>query len=558
VNAALEATERRAPALRCSRVWLRNRLLPAAAPFLFLVLLAGCLRREPPPDLVIINGNEPESLDPAIVTGVSEMRITRSLFEGLIRLDPKTAEPIPGLAERWEISPDGATYTFWLRTNAAWSTGEPITTQDVLYSWRRTLDPAIAADYAGQLFYIRNAEAFYNRKLKDPSQLGIQALGAHELKVELEHPLAFFLDLCALPAMAIVPRQAIEKHGDRWLAERPLPSSGPYELMAWRLNDKVRLGKNLFYWDASNTQSKLIDLLPIGSPNAALNLYETKEADVVWDKELVPVELLDVLTNRPDFHTFAYLGTYFYRLNTTRKPFDDPRVRKAFALATDKRRIVRKLTLGGEKAASHYVPEGVAHYHSPEGLRFDPEGARKLLAEAGFPGGKEFPRLEYAFYSAAGGGGRMQGKIAIELQQMWRDELGIEIGLRQIERKIFFNVQSRLDYDLSASSWIGDYNDANTFLDMFVSESGNNRTGWKNARYDQLVSQANRETNLVNRASFFQRAETILIAEETPIVPLYFYAGFSYFDPQKITGIYKNILDEHPLQYIRKSVVSRR
>ena len=239
MNAALEATERRAPALRCSRVWLRNRLLPAAAPFLFLVLLAGCLRREPPADLVIINGNEPESLDPAIVTGVSEMRITRSLFEGLIRLDPKTAEPIPGLAERWEISPDGATYTFWLRTNAAWSTGEPITTQDVLYSWRRTLDPAIAADYAGQLFYIRNAEAFYNRKLKDPSQLGIQALGAHELKVELEHPLAFFLDLCALPAMAIVPRQAIEKHGDRWLAERPLPSSGPYELMAWRLNDKV-------------------------------------------------------------------------------------------------------------------------------------------------------------------------------------------------------------------------------------------------------------------------------------------------------------------------------
>ena len=283
-----------------------------------------------------------------------------------------------------------------------------------------------------------------------------------------------------------------------------------------------------------------------------MNLYETKEADVVWDKDLVPVELLDVLTNRPDFHTFAYLGTYFYRFNVTRRPLNDSRVRTAFALATDKGRVVRKLTMGGETAAFHYVPDGVAHYHSPGGLLFDPIKARKILAEAGFPDGKGFPRLEYAFYSAAGGGGRMQAKIAIELQQMWRDELGIEISLRQIERKIFLSAQSRLDYDISASSWIGDYNDANTFLDMFLSESGNNRTGWKNVRYDQLVNQANRQTDLVRRANLFQQAETILIADEIPIVPLYFYAGFSYFDPQKITGIYQNILDEHPLQYIKR------
>src|SRR5207244_10204456 len=154
---------------------------------------------------VIINGNEPESLDPAIVTGVSEMRITRALFEGLVRLDPKNAEPVPGLAERWEISSDGATYTFYLRTNSAWSTGEPITSEDVLYSWRRTLNPATAADYAGQLFYIRNGEAFYNGKIKDPAQLGLHALDPHKLRVQLEHPLAFFLDLCALPALAIVP-----------------------------------------------------------------------------------------------------------------------------------------------------------------------------------------------------------------------------------------------------------------------------------------------------------------------------------------------------------------
>src|SRR5882672_3127314 len=399
-------------------------------PLLLSPLLTGCLKPEPAPDLVIINGNEPESLDPAIVTGLSEMRITKALFEGLVRLDPKKAQPIPGLAERWEVSPDGRVYTFYLRTNAAWSTGEPITTEDVLYSWLRALSPATAGDYAGQLFYIKNAEDYYNGKIKDAAQVGIHALDRRVFRVELEHPLAFFLDLCAFSTLTVVPRQSIEKHGDRWLTARPLPCSGPYQLASWRLNDKVRLRKSTRYWDAANTQSEIIDVLPIGSPNAALNLYETGVADIVWDKDLVPMELLDVLTKRPDFHTFDYLGTYFYRFNVTRKPLDDARVRKAFALATDKERIIRKLTKGGEKPAFHFVPNGVAHYESPAGLAFNPEQGRKLLAEAGFPGGKGFPRFQYAFFSGAGGGGKMPALVAVELQQMWRAELGVEIELR--------------------------------------------------------------------------------------------------------------------------------
>src|SRR5690606_33800488 len=170
--------------------------------------------------------------------------------------------------------------------------------------------------------------------------------------------------------------------------------------------------------------------------------------------------------------------------NVTRPPFDDARVRRAFALATDKRRIVEKLTNGAEKPANNFVPLGVANYTSPTGLGFDPEQARRLLAEAGYPDGKGFPRMQYTFFSASGRGSRMHGKVAVELQQMWRDELGVEIELRQIERKIFYAMQSRLEFDLSTSSWIGDYNDANTFLDLFVSTSGNNRTGWKNERYD--------------------------------------------------------------------------
>jgi oligopeptide transport system substrate-binding protein len=259
---------------------------------------------------------------------------------------------------------------------------------------------------------------------------------------------------------------------------------------------------------------------------------------------------------RPDFHQYDYLGTFFYRFNVTQKPFADARVRRAFAFATDKQHLVDKILRGGEKVATHFVPDGVAGNTSPAGLSYNPGEARRMLAEAGFPGGKGFPTVSYSFYSAASGSAKLQGRIAVELQQMWQEQLGIEVELRQVERTIFFSAQSRLEYVLSASSWIGDYDDPNTFLELFVSNSGNNRTGWKNPRYDQLIHEANRQTDLQRRAALFREAESLLIAEEVPIGPIFFYAGFNYFDPNKIEGITQNLLDEHPLQDIRR--VTRR
>lgn len=526
-----------------------------ATPFLIsalCLLSSGCHRLESQANITICNANEPESLDPHIVTGISEMRITKALFDGLTKLEPRHATPIPALAERWDTSPDGRTYTFHLRTNAVWSTGEPITSDDVVWSWFRALSPATAGDYAGQLFYIKGAEDWNSGRITNATEVGVRALDAKTVQVELNSPLAFFLELCSFPTLAVVPRHVIEQNGDRWLHAKPLPTSGAFTLGAWRVNDKVRLLRNPLYWDADNTASEIIDVLPTGSPNTALNLYERGVADIVWDKDLVPTELMDVLTKRPDFHSFTYLGTYFYRFNVTKPPFNDPRVRRAFALATDKNRIIAKLTKGAERPAWHFVPEGVANYTAPSAPGFNPETARKYLAEAGYPAGKGFPRVTYTFFSAAGGGGKLHGKVGIELQQMWKDVLGVDVELRQIERKVFYSQQSKLDYDISTSSWIGDYNDANTFLDLFTSTSGNNRTGWKNSRYDALIKEANLQTDLQKRAENFRRAETILITDETPIVPLYFYAGFNYFDPQKIGGIWQNILDEHPMQYIYK------
>lgn len=543
---------RSAPARNARRSGFRLKPVAESAfpALLCLLVLCGCIPHEKRADLVIVNQAEPESLDPAIITGIAEMRIVSALFEGLTRLDPKTVEPQPSLADHWDISPDGLVYTFHIRSNAVWSTGEPITADDFVYSWIRALDPQTASRYAGQLYYIKNGEDFNSGRIKDPKLVGVHALDAHTLRVELNHPTAFFLDLCAFTTLAIVPRQTIEKYGDRWLMARPLPSSGAYELVDWRLNDKVRVKRNRRYWDAASTKLEVVDFLPVGLPNTALSLYETGAADVIWDKDLLPTEQFDFIKHRPDSHTFSYLGTYFFRFNVTRKPFDDVRVRRALALAIDRDRLTRRVTKAGELPTDHLTPDGTANYHPPHGLGYDPELARKLLAEAGYPGGKNFPRFQYMFNGAAGGAAKIHEMIAVELQQMWHDNLGVEMDLQQVEVKVLYADQAQLDYDVSRSSWIGDYNDANTFLGMFTSTDGNNETGWTNAAYDELIRQANLQTDKHRREELFHNAETILVHDEVPIVPLYFYAGFNLFDPGKVGGIYPNILDQHPLNAI--------
>ncbi|MDA1276923.1 MAG: peptide ABC transporter substrate-binding protein [Verrucomicrobia bacterium] len=537
--------------LPASRFASKLRKFPFFTGFLAaLAICSGCSRFAEPADLVIINGPEPESLDPAMITGQADGRIVLSLFEGLTRFNAVTATPEPGLAKSWDISEDGRGYTFHLRTNAVWSTGEPITADDVVYSWRRVLDPGTASEYSGLLFYIKNAKAFGTGKTDDPASVGIAAAGPHAVRVELNQPTIFFLDICALPNFCIVPRHAIEKRGDRWLMQPPVPTSGAYTLDAWRLNDRIRLRKNPNYWDAENTHSEVVDLLPCGNGSTALNLYESGTADIVWDKELVPSELIDLLIKRPDFHSFDYLGTYFIRFNVTRVPFDDVRVRKALSMAIDKEQIVAKITKAGEKAAHHFVPPILPNYTSPPGLEHDPETARRLMTEAGFPGGRGFPPFDYLFNNT----GKSHEQIAVELQAMWKRELGILVNLRKLEWKVYLRAQSMLEYDTCRSSWIGDYNDANTFLDMFLSNSGNNRTGWKNPQFDELLEKANGEADLNRRETLLQAAESLLIHDDVPIVPLYIYSGLEYYDRSKIRGVYPNSRSEHPLRAIHRIV----
>jgi oligopeptide transport system substrate-binding protein len=533
-----------APLRHAPKRWLRLRR--AAFHAAALLALAGCgggaAHRA---DLVFLNGAEPETIDPAIITGQPESRIANALFEGLTSLDA-AAEVKPGVAERWEISPDGRVYTFHLRRDARWSNGDAVTARDFVASWRRTLAPETASEYAYQLYYVKNGSAFNDGKLKDFSQVGVRALDDFTLEVALENPTPFFIDLCAFATLLPVHMPTVERFGDDWIKPGKIVSNGPYALADWRINDRIRLEKNPQYWNRDRVAMRTIDVLPAAKANTALNFYASGLADLMMDKGLVPPALLSDLRKRADFHSAPFLGTYFLRFNCTRPPFNDPRVRKAFTLAIDKQSLVEKITRAGELPALSLVPPGTAGYQPPPGLTRDIELARKLLAEAGFPGGRNFPLVTYLYSE-----GELNEAIAVELQSMWRNALGLDKSQVQLQRqewKVYLSSMSRLDYDICRASWVGDYRDPNTFMDMFVTDGGNNRTGWSNKSYDRAIADAAREVDREKRFDIFRRAEKLLVVDEAPICPLFFYVGIQFYDGTKLGGIQANLLDEHPLK----------
>ena len=508
--------------------------------------MGGCKRVLDRADLVFLNGAEPESVDPALITGQPEGRIAYALFEGLVAFD-QTGTPQPGVAERWELSSDGLVYTFHLRKNALWSNGATVTAEDFVRSWRRALLPEMAAEYAYQLYYVRNAKTFNEGKITDFNEVGVRALDPFTLQVTLDNPTPFFLDLCAFVTLLPVPMPTIEqceRDGKSWTKPENIVTNGAFLLKEWRIFDRIRMVKNPAYWNAAKIGMKSIDVLPAAKPMTAFNFYETGLADILADKGLAPASLMGELKDRPDYHAAPFLGNYFIRYNVTKKPFTDPRVRLAFSLVIDKPYLTEQITRAGEVPAESLVPPGTAGYQPPAGLGRDPERARKLLAEAGFPGGAGFPIVYYLFK----GDSDLDHNIGIELQAMLKRELGVNIQLTQQEWKVYLNSLSNLDYDLCRSSWVGDYKDPNTFLDMFVTDGGNNRTGWSNARYDELIASAGRELDPAKRLTIFQEAERILIVDEAPICPLYYYVGIQFYDGARLGGVEANLLDEHPLK----------
>jgi oligopeptide transport system substrate-binding protein len=489
------------------------------------------------------NGAEPETLDPQIMTGVPEHRLANGLFEGLVSQHPETLQPVPGVAERWDVSADGLVYTFHLRANAMWSDGKPVTARDFHASWERALLPATASQYAYMLYPIKNAERFNKPGEAAPiafDQVGIEVKDERTLVVTLERPCAYFLDLVAFETLMPVPMEVVKAHGDQWVRPEHIIGNGPFKLSEWLPNQRIVFVKNEHYWDKDFVKLERVVALPYEDMETAFKLYEQNECDWLND---VPIGKIDEIKRRADFYAAPYLGSYFYRLNVTKPPFNDARVRRALSMAIDRETITRDILKVGQVPATWFTP-AMPGYQPPAGLPRDAEKAKALLAEAGYPNGEGFPPTELLYNTL-----ESHKLVAENVAQQWKETLGITVSLRNSEWKVYLNDVQHLQYNIARAAWIGDYLDPNTFLDMFVTNGGNNNTGWSHAKYDQLIADASKELDAAKRTAILQEAERILIEQELPIIPVYIYVNKGLLKPT-VNGWYENVRDHHPFQYL--------
>jgi oligopeptide transport system substrate-binding protein len=487
----------------------------------------------------INNMVEPESLDPGVVTGVPEHRILSNLFEGLTTTDPKDLSPRPGMATSWTISKDGLVYAFTLR-DAKWTDGNPVTASDFVFAWERVLSPKSGAKYAQHLFHLKNGEEYNKGRIADFSQVGVKALDTKTLRVTLKSPTAYFLDLTSFSTLYPVPRWTLDAHGTDWVKPGKIVSNGPFRLTGWIPQRELVLEKNAQHWDAASVKLQKVVFMPTDDINTAYKQFLAGDSDWV---PTVPPAQLDAAKTKPEYYASPYLGTYYFRLNVTKAPVNNLRVRRALSLSVDRELLTKYVTKAGEVPHSAFVPAGLRGYEGPRGLGFDPGAATRLLAEAGYPRGKGFPKVELLYNT-----NELHRVITQAVQQMWKEHLGIQVELVNVEWKVYLAKQSALDYQVARAGWIGDYVDPNTFLEMWKTGGGNNQTGWSSTRYDELLDQAARLVAAKDRLRALHDAEKILL-DEMPVLPLYTYVNKGMLS-RKVKGWYPNILDQHPLKHI--------
>ena len=476
------------------------------------------------------NGTEPQSLDPQIATGVPEHHIISAVMEGLVLKDRKTLEPRPGVAKSWDISDDGRVYTFYLRDNARWSNGDPHTAHDYAWSWWRALQPALGNLYAYMLFPIENAQQYYEGDISDFNKVGVKALNDRTLQVTLKYPTPYFLQLLDHYSLFPVHQATIEKFGDadqrgtRWTYEGNLVGNGPFQLVDWKINRRIVVQRNPHYWDKENVSLNEIIFIPIENIVTEERMFRAGQLHVTSS---LPADKISVYREAkdPELRIAPYLGTYYYRLNVRKPQLKDPRVRRALAMTVDRQKLVDNITKGGQLPAYAMTPPGTMGYFPKSDLKFDPQGAKKLLADAGYPNGDGFPPTEILYNTNEG-----HRKVAVALQDMWKKHLNIDIRLLNQEWKVYLDSESAGQYEISRAGWIGDYVDPNNFLDLFLCGGGNNRTGWCNEEYDRLILDvAPSMSSHSERLEVFQQAEKILL-DDMPIIPIYTYTTVQLVD----------------------------
>jgi oligopeptide transport system substrate-binding protein len=508
-----------------------------------LLLMTGCFESERLVDKAarnkifhMGNGSDPATFDPQLVNNSVDSNIAYALFEGLVSADPETVKPIPGIATSWDISEDGLVYTFNLRRNATWSDGKIITAEDFLRSWQRVLTPSLASSYANFFFPIENAEAFYKGEIKDFERVGIKALDDFTLELRLSTSVPYFIDTLYYPVFFPVPTYQIEKFSpvtsrdETWTKAKNIVSNGPFVLEEWVPNKWVRLKKNPKYWDKDAVGLSEIYLYPISQALIEERLFKAGQLHKV--NSVASIKMPFYLEERPtSFYYGPMYATFYLMLNTEKKPFSDVNVRRALGMAIDRDSIVKNILKAGQQSAGSLVPPDSSAYRSSLKMSFNPEEARRLLAEAGFPEGKNFPSVTLLYNISDD-----REKISTALQQMWKKHLGINVKLASQEWKVFLVSQDNMQYDVSVRAWKGDYIDPTTFLDLYRSNSLNNGTGWTDNRYDTLLDKAIQEKDEPSRFKLMAEAEDLLI-NDAPILPMYFFTRGVLVDP-RITGFY--------------------
>ncbi len=644
----------------------RAFLIVAAILVVVAVAWASFFKTLPPADFSLQSGTDPKTLDPHRATGNIESRLIFALFDGLLEMlpegepDPKTGlqptTPQPGMADSYEVSDDGKTYTFHIRKDARWTDGTPVTSHDFKWSWQRMLHPETACEYTFQLHGVpfakeysestvkvgdkvevelwdrpqdtdekssqqnfprgtvlygtlrevvkpdqpvvadgasekekKNAEADWQeswvykidiaKEEKDGSidwdgetkektfvigpesvvatadtqrchavMVAFGKLGGLETPdestfvVHLENSTPYFPNLVAYYPTFPVNRRCVETHGSPlWTKAGNIVTNGPYKLKERRLRDRLRLVKNEDYFDVNERGYDTIDYLSMEGQNTALNMYETDQLDWVTDP---PAALLGELKKRDDFISTPYLSIYYYQINIEREPLNDVRVRRAMAMAIDRKQIVQQVMKAGQLPAFTLVPPGIAGYTNAKGPTFDVEAARKLLVEAGFPGGRGIPKISLLYNTT-----ETHRAIAEVIQQQLQNNLNVKIELQNMEWGSYLDKRKQKDYEMARAGWIGDYPDPNTFLDMWITDGPQNDTNWSNKDFDRLLQEAGAEPDQAKRMKLLQDAEQIFV-DELPVIPIYFYTSLNMVK-NDVDGFFPTVLDKHPIQLLQ-------
>ncbi|MBI2027694.1 MAG: peptide ABC transporter substrate-binding protein [Deltaproteobacteria bacterium] len=482
---------------------------------------------------------DPPTFDWSLATDAVSIDVIENIMDGLLQYDDNL-EPIPAIAKSWDVSHDGKTFTFHLRNDVYWTDGKVVTAHDFEYSWKRFLNPKTAAEYAYFLYDVQGAEDYNQGVSKNADTVAAKALDDFTFEVKLRNPASFFLHIPVFMVAYPQRQDIIEKFGDQWTKPENIVTCGAYTLAQIDFKNKVVLKANPKYYEGKPALEEVHALI-IKSDHTAVDLFETQKLDVLRD---IPPLTLDQYKNDPRFFKSPFLRGYYYGFNIKKKPFDDVRVRRAFAHSIDKT-VFPDILKGGQIPTNSWVPTGMMGHEPDVGLKFDLEKARKLLADAGYPEGKGLPHVEVHFDSRD-----LNKTVAEKLQQVWKQNLSVSVELQNSEWKVYLK-QVHIDSpQVWRMGWGADFPDPDNFLRLFTTNSGNNFTRWGSKEFDQLILKAASSFNKEERLKSYKRAQQILLEEDTVIVPL-FVESLNYMIHPRVEKYWLNAMEKVSLKKVR-------